>query len=254
MKKILLVATIILLALSIPAYAFFNSDVKKAKKFMAAQMYPQAIELLTKRINEKPTDEKAHFLLAECSLQTGNYREAANRFDSAINLEPELKDQAAQTCLKVAEGNKNVSALNQILMIAEKYATNPETQKTIGQKELQLSRQCNGGLQKSLMRRAARYLGEIVVYGFDVQKLGANKVKILFVNDQPVKIFDWKKGTSVIYVEVSDQNSIFRYSPKTGKLYPLLVGEAITSTREKPLILKGIKDEWVIINSNNLSF
>ena len=33
-----------------------QASVKKAKEFMIAGMYPQAIELLDKRINDKPTD------------------------------------------------------------------------------------------------------------------------------------------------------------------------------------------------------
>ena len=40
-----------------------NGDVKRAKAFMAARMYPEAIELLNNRISEKPTDVVAHFQL-----------------------------------------------------------------------------------------------------------------------------------------------------------------------------------------------
>ena len=57
---------LVIFALSSPSQAFFNRDVKKAKEFMAAGMYPQAIELLSKRINDKPTDAEAHFQLGIC--------------------------------------------------------------------------------------------------------------------------------------------------------------------------------------------
>jgi tetratricopeptide (TPR) repeat protein len=63
-----------------------SSDVDKAKEFMAARMYPQAIELLNKRISEKPDDAEAHFQLGVCYINTGNYRGADERFASAVSL------------------------------------------------------------------------------------------------------------------------------------------------------------------------
>jgi len=72
-----------------PVYAFLSSDAKKAKEFMQAGMYPQAIELLDKRINEKPTDAEAHFQLGICHINTGNYGGADKRFGSAVRLEPD---------------------------------------------------------------------------------------------------------------------------------------------------------------------
>jgi tetratricopeptide (TPR) repeat protein len=94
MKKILTIATIILLVISVPAYALFNSDVKKAKEYIQAGMIPQAIELLNKRINDKPTDAEAHFILGKCYLQQGNMSAAAQRFESAIKLDPNNRQKA----------------------------------------------------------------------------------------------------------------------------------------------------------------
>lgn len=84
---LLSVVSVFLLILVIsPAHALFSTDVKKAKEFMTAGMYPQAIELLNKRINEKPTDAEAHFQLGVCYINTGNYSRADERFGSAVKL------------------------------------------------------------------------------------------------------------------------------------------------------------------------
>ena len=66
--------------------AFWNRDVKKAKEFMQAGMYPKAIELLNKRIIDKPADAEAHFLLGICYIKTGKIRDADQRFASAVRL------------------------------------------------------------------------------------------------------------------------------------------------------------------------
>ena len=53
------------------AFSLFNRDVSKAKKFIKAGMYPQAIAVLEKRINEEPDDVEAHFLLADAIFAPG---------------------------------------------------------------------------------------------------------------------------------------------------------------------------------------
>jgi len=63
-----------------------EGSVNKAKEFMAAGMYPQAIELLNQRIHEKPTDAEAHFQLGVCYINTGNLSGADERFGSAVKL------------------------------------------------------------------------------------------------------------------------------------------------------------------------
>jgi len=93
-RHLLLTAAFVLLAF--PSYAFWDSDVDKAKEFMQAGMYPQAIELLEKRINNEPTDAEAHFQLGLCHFHTGNYSEADNRFSSAVAFKPGCKETIAQ--------------------------------------------------------------------------------------------------------------------------------------------------------------
>lgn len=84
---IFLFSFLFLLLSTTSSQAFFNSDVKKAKEFMKAGMYPQAISLLEKRVNDKPTDAEAHYELGVCYINTGNFRGADQRFDSAVRLE-----------------------------------------------------------------------------------------------------------------------------------------------------------------------
>ena len=54
---------------------------------MASGMYPQAIELLNKAIHEKPTNAEAHFQQGICYVNTGNFRNADERFASAVTLD-----------------------------------------------------------------------------------------------------------------------------------------------------------------------
>ena len=95
------VSLIILFVL--PANALFDNDVKKAKEFMTAGMYPQAIELLNKRINEKPTDAEAHFQLGVCYINTGNYSGADARFGSAVKLKSDYGYQIGEKYKKVGD-------------------------------------------------------------------------------------------------------------------------------------------------------
>jgi len=80
------ISFLFLLALIAPAHALLDNEVDKAKEFMKAGMYPQAIELLNKRIKDKPTDAEAHFQLGICYLNNGNYGGAEERFASAVRL------------------------------------------------------------------------------------------------------------------------------------------------------------------------
>ncbi|MBL0716942.1 MAG: hypothetical protein JJV89_02730 [Desulfosarcina sp.] len=63
-----------------------SNETDKAKSFITAGMYPQAIELLNKRIQEKPTDAEAQFQLGVCFINTGNISESNKRFGSAVKL------------------------------------------------------------------------------------------------------------------------------------------------------------------------
>ena len=88
-KRITMSVFVVIVVLSVSTNAFSWGEVKKAREFMQAGMYPQAFELLTKRINDKPSDGEAHFQLGVCFINTGNYSKADERFGSAVRLKPD---------------------------------------------------------------------------------------------------------------------------------------------------------------------
>jgi tetratricopeptide (TPR) repeat protein len=124
MKKKMLLSCVVSLSLIIlfvlPANALFDSDVKKAKEFMTAGMYPQAIELLNKRINDKPTDAEAHFQLGVCYVNTGNYSRADERFGSAVKLKPDYGYQIGGKYKKVGDEALNKGNTGQAQSLYQK--------------------------------------------------------------------------------------------------------------------------------------
>ena len=72
--------------LILPGQVFAWGEVGKAEDFIKAGMYPQAIDVLEKRIMEKPTDAEAQFLLGNCYVHTGSLSQANDRFSSAVKL------------------------------------------------------------------------------------------------------------------------------------------------------------------------
>jgi tetratricopeptide (TPR) repeat protein len=94
----LLIVTIFFIS---PAFALLDNDVDKAKEFMTAGMYPQAIELLNKRIMDKPTDAEAHFQLGICYINTGSYSQADERFASAVRIKSDYGYQIGGEYKKV---------------------------------------------------------------------------------------------------------------------------------------------------------
>jgi hypothetical protein len=243
-------ALVICTCLVLPSHAFFNSEVRKAKKFMAAQMYQDAVGLLQKRIKDKPTDEEAHFLLAECSLHIGDYGTASQRFNSAVALEPELKSQIVPICLKAADGKKNVNDSALILFMAEKYATTGD-QQAIGERLLALSQKSTGKQQKNLMKRASRYLGHGEVFGFEVEPIGNGLYKVSFFTDEPIKILEWKKGGTITFTESSNPDGILIKKKVKNEFAAIPMNFPLTETVSSfPLIIRGKKNHWFTMKTD----
>jgi tetratricopeptide (TPR) repeat protein len=132
--KTSLMVFLVSLLIVFPAYAFFNSDVKKAKDYIQAGMIPQAIELLNKRINDKPKDAEAHLLLGSCYLQQGNFGAADQRFDSAVKLDPNNRSKVAAEYQKAGDArlaNGNMSGAQRLYLKAIQY--NPSLKPQIAQ-------------------------------------------------------------------------------------------------------------------------
>lgn len=71
----------------------FDSEVDKAKEFIAVKMYPQAIAILEKEINDSPTNAEAHYQLGICYISKGDFNRAEERFASAVVLDTEYGNQ-----------------------------------------------------------------------------------------------------------------------------------------------------------------
>ena len=70
-----------------------KSDIEKSKELIATGMFPQAIELLKKKITENPEDAEAHFLLAVAFINTRKLEEGDELFADAVNLKSDYKSE-----------------------------------------------------------------------------------------------------------------------------------------------------------------
>jgi tetratricopeptide (TPR) repeat protein len=132
MKKMLpaiIVFFIMFFAINAPStsQAALNSDVKRAKSFITARMYPQAIELLDKRINEKPTDVEAHFQLGICHTNTGSLTKANTRFVRTVELNPGYGYKIGGECKTIGDkalNNGDYGQAKSLYQLAIKYQPN----------------------------------------------------------------------------------------------------------------------------------
>ena len=142
---------------------------KKAKEFMAAGMFPQAIELLKKRINDKPTDAEAHYTLGVCYINTGNFSQAEERFASAVRLEPDYGFKIGGDFKKVADDALKQWDLDQAERLyhqALKYnpkLADAEFQKQLGYRCLKKAVESSGATRESYKGKAAGYVGDDLV-------------------------------------------------------------------------------------------
>jgi len=120
----LILITFLLLCITSTGYALFDSNVDKAKDFMKAGMYPQAVSLLEKEINKKPTNAEAHYQLGVCFINQGNIRKADERFSSARRLKSDYAIEISKEYEKAGVENlnkSNVSKANALFRKAVEY-------------------------------------------------------------------------------------------------------------------------------------
>ena len=94
---------------------------------MKAGMYPQAIEMLKKRINNKPSDGEAHFQLGICYILTNDFTKADERFASAVQITIDYGFQIADEYKKVGINNMqsgHIVPADKLFKKAFKYKTN----------------------------------------------------------------------------------------------------------------------------------
>ena len=94
----------LVIVLFIYAGAAVAGNVSKAKDFMKAKMFPQAIALLKAEINKNPTNAEAHFYLGICYINAENFWVADERFESAVALEPKYGHKIGNEYITVGSG------------------------------------------------------------------------------------------------------------------------------------------------------
>lgn len=110
----------------------YAGNVSKAREFMKAGMYPQAIALLEKEIygDEKakskpnPTNAEAHFLLGTCLVYQGNFSRADERFASAVKLNSDFGYKIGNVYKDAGQSlvtNGTLSAANELFQRAVSY-------------------------------------------------------------------------------------------------------------------------------------
>ena len=118
--RMILSCFLLIAILSIANNAFSWNEVKKAKEFMQAAMYPQAMELLDKKIKDKPTDAEAHFQLGICFINTGNYSGAEERFGSAVRLNSDYGYKIGGQYQKIGSEKLNNGQIQSAVNLFEK--------------------------------------------------------------------------------------------------------------------------------------
>lgn len=97
---------------------------------MKAGMYPQAIEMLKKRINNKPSDGEAHFQLGICYILTNDFTKADERFASAVQITIDYGFQIADEYKKFGINNMqsgHIVPADKLFKKAFKYQPNLRT-------------------------------------------------------------------------------------------------------------------------------
>ena len=106
---------LLIFVLSVCGNAFALGEVKKAKKLMASEMYPQAVALLEKRIAERPTDAEAHFQLGICYIKQQNYSRADEWFTDTLALDSEYKYKIGDEYKRIGETALNEDQMKEAL-------------------------------------------------------------------------------------------------------------------------------------------
>jgi tetratricopeptide (TPR) repeat protein len=98
-----------------------SGDIKKAKEFMKALMFNQAIIELKNSINNKPTNPEAHFLLGKCYLFTSQINDAKTSFERAITLDSNYGYKTADAFFEAAVylfGKGGRREVNELFLLA----------------------------------------------------------------------------------------------------------------------------------------
>src|SRR5256885_7201937 len=80
-----------------------SKEVSKAKEFLSAGMFDQAIILLKQEIQTNPKNAEAHMLLGSAYLGNGMTALAEQELNTATVLDAGIKQEASKRCYEVAK-------------------------------------------------------------------------------------------------------------------------------------------------------
>lgn len=168
--------------------------VDKAKEFMKARMYPQAIAVLESEITKNPTSAEAHFQLAVCYIQTGNIYGADQRFASAVAIKPDLYGT------KVGDEYLNIGTSlltsGQFDLADDRYSKALQYQPTL--KDVVADRYSNAGtlyLERNQVNEAKRLFGKALGYRPEKRSLVADTF--------------FKKGSELLQWDINKSEELF---------------------------------------------
>jgi Tfp pilus assembly protein PilF len=100
-----------------------SKEIRKAKEFLDAGMFDQAIILLKQEVQSDPKNAEAHMLLGTAYLGQGMTSLAEQELNTAIVLDDSLKQEASKRCYDVAKHlvKTDNSKANAALMKAKEY-------------------------------------------------------------------------------------------------------------------------------------
>jgi tetratricopeptide (TPR) repeat protein len=100
-----------------------SKEVKRAREFIDARMFDQAIVLLNQEIQQNPKNAEAHMLLGECYLGKGMSGQAEQEFNTATLLDKDLTPELSKSCYDLGKSLAKGDKLNahRALLMAVKY-------------------------------------------------------------------------------------------------------------------------------------
>src|SRR5712692_3580348 len=100
-----------------------SKEVTKAREFIDAGMFDQAIILLTQEAQANPKNAEAHMLLGVANLGNGNTTVAEQELNTAIVLDESIKQEASKRCYEVGKhlAQTNKAGAHTALMKARAY-------------------------------------------------------------------------------------------------------------------------------------
>lgn len=177
--------------------AFAVASMGKAKEFMQAGMFPQAAVLLQKEIMEKPTNAEAHFLLAICYMNQGNFLGADERFASVIRLDPEYGYKIGSEYMKVGKFMMDRGRVWDADAYFKKAITyQPNLKNDIGDIYFQFSQQKEGKEKEKYFEIASKY---------------NSKYKKMKEDQERERIQDIQRKSHFIIGKWKDENSVLIY-------------------------------------------